>query len=154
MTLSENHGWKPTKFWRLCTPRSVVDDVLVNIDQTDVGISRTKNFSVQVTTIWLTKENYLQWSAAITMGIAGRGRIAYVNEKKVEPVATSAAWDTWFLEDNQTLFGSSSRPPLSPLQGKHPPFSPLLVAVQQSSVAIAVTGCRSFSEETEAEKEN
>ncbi|KAF3776077.1 hypothetical protein EJ110_NYTH49167 [Nymphaea thermarum] len=73
----------------------------VNTDQTNVGISRTENFPVQVTTIWLTKENYLQWSAAITMGIAGRGRIAYVNERKVEPVATSAAWDTWFLEDNQ-----------------------------------------------------
>ncbi|KAF3792633.1 hypothetical protein EJ110_NYTH11205 [Nymphaea thermarum] len=26
MTLLENHGWKPTKFWRLCTPRSAFDD--------------------------------------------------------------------------------------------------------------------------------
>ncbi|KAF3773916.1 hypothetical protein EJ110_NYTH53578 [Nymphaea thermarum] len=47
------------------------------------------------------KENYLQWSAAITMGIAGRSRIAYVNGRKIEPVETSVAWDTWFLEDNQ-----------------------------------------------------
>ncbi|KAF3789461.1 hypothetical protein EJ110_NYTH18272 [Nymphaea thermarum] len=70
----------------------------VNTDQTDVGISRPENFPVQVTTIRFTKENYLQWSAAITMGIAGRGRIAYVNGRKVEPVATR---DTWFLEDNQ-----------------------------------------------------
>ncbi|KAF3772990.1 hypothetical protein EJ110_NYTH56413 [Nymphaea thermarum] len=71
-------------------------------DETDVGISRIENFLIQVTTIRLTKKNYLQWSAAITMGIAGRGRIAYVNGKKVEPIATSAAWDTWFLEDNQS----------------------------------------------------
>ncbi|KAF3772649.1 hypothetical protein EJ110_NYTH57346 [Nymphaea thermarum] len=35
------------------------------------------------------------------MGIAGRGHIAYVNGRKVEPVATSAAWDTLFLEDNE-----------------------------------------------------
>ncbi|KAF3771979.1 hypothetical protein EJ110_NYTH59053 [Nymphaea thermarum] len=35
------------------------------------------------------------------MGIAGRGRIAYVNGSKVEPAANSMAWDTWFLEDNQ-----------------------------------------------------
>ncbi|KAF3772555.1 hypothetical protein EJ110_NYTH57574 [Nymphaea thermarum] len=86
------------------TPLVVVSSsrvAVVNTDHTDVGISRTKNFPVQVTTIRLTKENYLQWSAAITMGIAGRGRIAYVNGRKVEPVATSAAWDTWFLEDNQ-----------------------------------------------------
>ncbi|KAF3795156.1 hypothetical protein EJ110_NYTH05781 [Nymphaea thermarum] len=73
----------------------------VNTNQADVGASRTENIHVQVTTICLTKDNYLQWSAAITMGIAGRGRIAYVNGRKVEPIATSAAWDTWFLEDNQ-----------------------------------------------------
>ncbi|KAF3780462.1 hypothetical protein EJ110_NYTH39182 [Nymphaea thermarum] len=73
----------------------------VNTDQPDVGTVRTDNVLVQVTTIWLTKENYLRWSAAITMGIAGRGRIAYVNGRKVEPAVDSMAWDTWFLEDNQ-----------------------------------------------------
>ncbi|KAF3771833.1 hypothetical protein EJ110_NYTH59407, partial [Nymphaea thermarum] len=61
----------------------------VNTGQTDVGVSRTENIPVQVTTIRLTKENYLQWSAAITMGIAGRGRIAYVNGRKTEPVETN-----------------------------------------------------------------
>ncbi|KAF3778517.1 hypothetical protein EJ110_NYTH43311 [Nymphaea thermarum] len=65
----------------------------------NVGVSRTEN--IQVTTICLTKDNYLQWYAAITMGIAGSGRIAYVNGKKVEPPKTSPALDTWFLEDNQ-----------------------------------------------------
>ncbi|KAF3772915.1 hypothetical protein EJ110_NYTH56596 [Nymphaea thermarum] len=73
----------------------------VNTDQTEIGAYRTESVPVQVTTIRLTKENYLKWSAAITMGIAGRGRIAYVNGSKVEPAANSMAWDTWFLEDNQ-----------------------------------------------------
>ncbi|KAF3772991.1 hypothetical protein EJ110_NYTH56414 [Nymphaea thermarum] len=67
----------------------------------DVGSTRMDNVPVQVTTIQLNKENYLRWSAAITVGIAGRGRIAYVNGRKVEPVEGSIAWDTWYLEDNQ-----------------------------------------------------
>ncbi|KAF3779606.1 hypothetical protein EJ110_NYTH33272 [Nymphaea thermarum] len=73
----------------------------VNTDQNEIGAYRIENVLVQVTTIRLTKENYLQRSAAITMGIAGRGRIAYVNGRKSEPVETSVAWDTWvflFLE--------------------------------------------------------
>ncbi|KAF3791514.1 hypothetical protein EJ110_NYTH14249 [Nymphaea thermarum] len=73
----------------------------VNTDQNEIGAYRIENVLIHVTTIHLTKENYLQWSAAITMGIAGRGRIAYVNGRKSEPVETSVAWDTWFLEDNQ-----------------------------------------------------
>ncbi|KAF3787444.1 hypothetical protein EJ110_NYTH14981 [Nymphaea thermarum] len=73
----------------------------VHTNVPDVGSTRTDNVPVQVTTIQLNKENYLRWSAAITMGIAGRGRIAYVNGRKVEPVEGSIAWDTWFLEDNQ-----------------------------------------------------
>ncbi|KAF3781165.1 hypothetical protein EJ110_NYTH37183 [Nymphaea thermarum] len=35
------------------------------------------------------------------MGIVGRGRVAYVNGRKIEPAETSVAWDIWFLEDNQ-----------------------------------------------------
>ncbi|KAF3772924.1 Retrovirus-related Pol polyprotein from transposon TNT 1-94 [Nymphaea thermarum] len=73
----------------------------VHTNVPDVGSTRTDNVPVQVTTIQLNKENYLRWSAAITMGIAGRGRIAYVNGRKVEPVEGSIAWDTWYLEDNQ-----------------------------------------------------
>ncbi|KAF3775240.1 hypothetical protein EJ110_NYTH50932 [Nymphaea thermarum] len=51
------------------------------------------------------------------MGIAGRGRIAYVNGRKVEPVEGSIAWDTWYLEDNQVKmwiinFASSDIQPL------------------------------------------
>ncbi|XP_031502189.2 uncharacterized protein LOC116265604 [Nymphaea colorata] len=73
----------------------------VNTDQSEIGAYRTENVPVQVTTIRLTKENYLPWSAAMTMGIAGHGRIAYINRRKPEPVETSGVWDTWFLEDNQ-----------------------------------------------------
>ncbi|KAF3772203.1 hypothetical protein EJ110_NYTH58154 [Nymphaea thermarum] len=51
------------------------------------------------------------------MGIAGRGRIAYVNGRKIEPVETSIAWDTWFLEDNQvkTWIANSLSPEIQPL---------------------------------------
>ncbi|KAF3776687.1 hypothetical protein EJ110_NYTH47623 [Nymphaea thermarum] len=80
----------------------------VHTNVSDVGSTRTDNVPVQVTTIQLNKENYLWWSAAITMGIAGRGRIAYVNGKKVEPVEGSIAWDTWYLEDNQVKIYSTS----------------------------------------------
>ncbi|KAF3774364.1 hypothetical protein EJ110_NYTH53251 [Nymphaea thermarum] len=80
----------------------------VSTYQTEIGAYRTENVPVQVTTIHLTKKNYLKWSAVITMGIAGRGLIAYVNGSKVEPVANSMAWDTWFLEDNQ-MYGQKKR---------------------------------------------
>ncbi|KAF3782555.1 CHROMATIN REMODELING 25 protein [Nymphaea thermarum] len=53
----------------------------VHTNVPDVGSTRTDNVPVQVTTIQLNKENYLRWSAAITMGIAGRC-IAYVNGRK------------------------------------------------------------------------
>ncbi|KAF3795709.1 hypothetical protein EJ110_NYTH04380 [Nymphaea thermarum] len=61
----------------------------VNTGQTEVGGVRTENIPVQVTTIRLTKENYMQWSASMTMGIAGRGRIAYINGRKIEPNETN-----------------------------------------------------------------
>ncbi|KAF3775984.1 hypothetical protein EJ110_NYTH49154, partial [Nymphaea thermarum] len=73
----------------------------INIDQNEIRAYRTESVPIQVTTICLTKENYLKWSVAITMGIAGRCRIAYVNGSKVEPATNRMAWDTWFLEDNQ-----------------------------------------------------
>ncbi|KAF3791632.1 hypothetical protein EJ110_NYTH12978 [Nymphaea thermarum] len=73
----------------------------VHTNVPDVGSTRMDNVPVQVTTIQLNKENYLRWSAAITVGIAGKERIAYVNGRKVEPVEGNIAWDTWYLEDNQ-----------------------------------------------------
>ncbi|KAF3780763.1 hypothetical protein EJ110_NYTH33154, partial [Nymphaea thermarum] len=73
----------------------------VNTNLPDVTSAQSDHVPVQVTTVQLNKENYSRWSPAITMGIAGRGRIAYVNGRKVEPAEDSMAWDTWYLEDNQ-----------------------------------------------------
>ncbi|KAF3783760.1 hypothetical protein EJ110_NYTH31369 [Nymphaea thermarum] len=73
----------------------------VNTNQTEIGAYRSENVPVQVITLRLTKENYFTWSAAMTMGIAGCGRIAYIDGRNPEPARTSGVWDTWFLEDNQ-----------------------------------------------------
>ncbi|KAF3780061.1 hypothetical protein EJ110_NYTH26248 [Nymphaea thermarum] len=83
---------------RVALPLSASISLHTNLP--DVVSARTDHVLVEVTTIQLTKENYSRWSPAITMGIAGRGRIAYVNGRKVEPAGDSMAWDTWFLEDN------------------------------------------------------
>ncbi|KAF3779044.1 hypothetical protein EJ110_NYTH34976 [Nymphaea thermarum] len=72
----------------------------VNTNQTEIGAYRSENVPVQVITLCLTKENYFTWSAAMTMGIAGRGRIAYIDGRNPEPARTSdyygalkAKWD-------------------------------------------------------------
>ncbi|KAF3771651.1 hypothetical protein EJ110_NYTH59889 [Nymphaea thermarum] len=59
----------------------------------------------------------MQWSTAMTMEIAGRGRIAYINRRKIEPNETNVAWDTWFLEENQvkTWIVNSMSPEIQPL---------------------------------------
>ncbi|KAF3778931.1 hypothetical protein EJ110_NYTH42547 [Nymphaea thermarum] len=79
----------------------------ISTDQTEIRLIELRMFQL-VTTIRLTKENYVKWSAAITMGIAGQGRIAYVNGNKVELAANSMAWETWFLENNQ-MYGQKKR---------------------------------------------
>lgn len=58
------------------------------------GSGRADNVPVQVTTIWLTKDNYLQWSATITIGIAGRGRFAYIAGHKPPPPENDPQWET------------------------------------------------------------
>ncbi|XP_031502234.1 uncharacterized protein LOC116265635 [Nymphaea colorata] len=73
----------------------------VNTNQSEIGVFKTENVSAQVITLCLTKENYFPWSAALTMGIAARGRIAYIDGRNPELAKTSGVWDTWFLEDNQ-----------------------------------------------------
>lgn len=40
---------------------------------------RAENIPMQVITIKFTKENHLHWTAAIKMGIAGRGHIKYIS---------------------------------------------------------------------------
>ncbi|KAF3786786.1 hypothetical protein EJ110_NYTH24686 [Nymphaea thermarum] len=95
-------------FYRRPCPLSAWSEIMaasssstVNTNQTELGAYRSKNVLVQVITLHLTKENYFTWSAAMTMGIAGRGRIAYIDGRNPEPARTSGVWDTWFLEDNQ-----------------------------------------------------
>ncbi|XP_049935633.1 uncharacterized protein LOC126410390 isoform X2 [Nymphaea colorata] len=73
----------------------------VNTNPTEIGAFRTENVPMQVITLRLTKANYFSWSPAMTMGIAGRGRMAYIDGSNPEPARTSDVWHTWFLEDNQ-----------------------------------------------------
>lgn len=40
---------------------------------------------IQVTTIKLTKDNYLKWYIVITMGIAKRGRIKHITGRRLPP---------------------------------------------------------------------
>ncbi|KAF3777055.1 hypothetical protein EJ110_NYTH46928 [Nymphaea thermarum] len=40
--------------------------------------SKTENVPIQVTSIRLTKDNYLSWSAALEIGITSRGRLSYI----------------------------------------------------------------------------
>ncbi|KAF3782917.1 hypothetical protein EJ110_NYTH33370 [Nymphaea thermarum] len=46
-------------------------------------------FAGLVITLRLTKENYFSWSPAMTMGIAGRGRMTYIDGSNPEPAKTS-----------------------------------------------------------------
>ncbi|KAF3772159.1 hypothetical protein EJ110_NYTH58476 [Nymphaea thermarum] len=75
------------------------------------------SFSKWIRVRRLIKDNYMRWSTAITMEIVGRGRIAYINERKAEPHETNRAWDTWFLEDNQvkTWIVNSAASDIQPL---------------------------------------
>lgn len=49
------------------------------------NVVKAKNVSVQVTTIKLTKDNYLRQAIVITMRITRRGWIDYIDGKKVQP---------------------------------------------------------------------
>lgn len=62
---------------------------------------RTKNILVDVTTILFIKENYLTWSVAITIDIAGQGKYEYIVGLKPAPAQTDPLWASCFLEDNQ-----------------------------------------------------
>ncbi|KAF3784501.1 hypothetical protein EJ110_NYTH30027 [Nymphaea thermarum] len=62
---------------------------------------KSKNLPVQVTSIRLTKDNYLSWSAALEIGIMSRGRLPYITGEKPAPSKTDPQWVTWALEDSQ-----------------------------------------------------
>ncbi|KAF3771713.1 hypothetical protein EJ110_NYTH58676 [Nymphaea thermarum] len=83
------------------------------VNQTEIGVVRTENVPMQVINLRLTKEKYFSWSPAMTMRIAGRDRIAYIDGSTTEPARTSGVWRTWFLEDNQIVnFVSADIQPL------------------------------------------
>ncbi|KAF3786624.1 hypothetical protein EJ110_NYTH25126 [Nymphaea thermarum] len=63
--------------------------------------SKVENVSIQVTSIRLTKDNYLSWSAALEIGITSRGRLSYITGDKPAPLKYDPQWATWALEDSQ-----------------------------------------------------
>ncbi|KAF3790532.1 hypothetical protein EJ110_NYTH16266 [Nymphaea thermarum] len=63
--------------------------------------SKTENVPIQVTSIRLTKDNYLSWSAALEIGITSRGRLSYITGDKPAPSKSDPQWATWALEDSQ-----------------------------------------------------
>ncbi|KAF3777323.1 hypothetical protein EJ110_NYTH45995, partial [Nymphaea thermarum] len=87
------------------------------VNQTEIGGVRTENVPMQVINLHLTKENYFSWSPAMTMGIAARDRMTYIDGSNPEPARTSGVWRTWFLEDNQvkTWIVNSVSPDIQPL---------------------------------------
>ncbi|KAF3776837.1 hypothetical protein EJ110_NYTH30217 [Nymphaea thermarum] len=87
------------------------------VNQTEIGGVRTENIPMQVINLRLTKENYFSWSPAMTMGIAARDRMTYIDGSNPEPARTSGVWRTWFLEDNQvkTWIVNSVSPEIQPL---------------------------------------
>ncbi|KAF3776321.1 hypothetical protein EJ110_NYTH48517 [Nymphaea thermarum] len=59
------------------------------VNQTEIGGVRTENVPMQVINLRLTKENYFSWSPAMTMGIAARDRMIYIDGSNPEPAKTS-----------------------------------------------------------------
>ncbi|KAF3781442.1 hypothetical protein EJ110_NYTH37081 [Nymphaea thermarum] len=73
------------------------NDVVLDAGST----SKTENVPIQVTSIRLTKDNYLSWSAALEIGITSRGRLSYITGNKPAPSKSDPQWATWALEDSQ-----------------------------------------------------
>ncbi|KAF3778826.1 hypothetical protein EJ110_NYTH42861 [Nymphaea thermarum] len=63
--------------------------------------SKAENVPIQVTSIRLTKDNYLSWSAALEIGITSRGHLSYITGDKPAPLKSDPQWATWALEDSQ-----------------------------------------------------
>ncbi|KAF3776587.1 hypothetical protein EJ110_NYTH47865 [Nymphaea thermarum] len=63
--------------------------------------SKAENVPIQVTSIRLTNDNYLSWSAALEIGITSRGRLSYITGDKPAPLKSDPQWATWALEDSQ-----------------------------------------------------
>lgn len=67
----------------------------------DSSTIKSENVPIQVTTLKLTKENYILWIAAIKMGIAEKDQIDYINGRQKQPGEDDPAWRKWHLEENQ-----------------------------------------------------
>ncbi|KAF3771627.1 hypothetical protein EJ110_NYTH59973, partial [Nymphaea thermarum] len=63
--------------------------------------SKAENVPIQVTSIRLTQDNYLSWSAALEIGITSRWRLSYITGDKPAPPKSDPQWETWALEDSQ-----------------------------------------------------
>ncbi|KAF3771527.1 hypothetical protein EJ110_NYTH60285, partial [Nymphaea thermarum] len=63
--------------------------------------SKAENVPIQVTSIRLTQDNYLSWSAALEIGITSCGRLSYITGDKPAPPKSDPQWETWALEDSQ-----------------------------------------------------
>ncbi|KAF3777332.1 hypothetical protein EJ110_NYTH42624 [Nymphaea thermarum] len=63
--------------------------------------SKTENVPIQVTSIRLTKDNYLSWFAALEIETTSRGRLSYITGDKPAPSKSDPQWATWALEDSQ-----------------------------------------------------
>ncbi|KAF3782702.1 hypothetical protein EJ110_NYTH24410 [Nymphaea thermarum] len=62
---------------------------------------KSENVPIQVTSIRLTKDNYLSWSAALEIGITSCGRLSYITGDKPAPSKSDPQWATWALDDSQ-----------------------------------------------------
>lgn len=66
----------------------------------DMNAMKLESILVQVTTMKLTKDNYLPWATTIKISIVGRRHVNYIKRKKRQP-SEEYGWNQWYLEDNQ-----------------------------------------------------
>ena len=65
--------------------------------------SKSHSYSIQIMTIRLNENNFLQWSQAVRMYIRGRGKISYLTGDKKELAKTDAAYATWDVENSMII---------------------------------------------------
>ncbi|KAF3794473.1 hypothetical protein EJ110_NYTH07485 [Nymphaea thermarum] len=97
---------------------------------------KSENLPVQVTSIRLTKDNYLSWSAALEIGITSRGRLPYITGDKPAPNKSDPQWATWALEDSQVKVWiiSSVSADIQPLILRKPTSFDMWTVLARSSI--------------------
>lgn len=68
-----------------CCAMAEKDKIDGCVDQMELGAMKSESLPIQVTTVRLTKDDNLRWSAVITMESAGHSHILYINGNK-QPV--------------------------------------------------------------------